>query len=543
VATHTALQGTLPHPIALTPAELAASTEGSRSSLPKGKFMVARHTCAFALTTALALAGSAFAGERDNTVRFAYDQVPENVDPYMNNVRVGVIIGQQVWDTLIYRDPKTNDYKGQLATAWKWVDDTTLELELRKGVKFHNGEEFDADDVVHTLNFVSKPESKVVSSQNVSWIARAEKLDKYKVRIITRSPFPAAIEYLAGPVVIHPNEYYEKVGPKGMNEKPVGSGPYRVAEHAVGKFIRLERNGDYFKDSPKPTPKIEKIEIRFIPDRQTQVAEMLSGGLDLIMHVALDQANQLKNVPHLKVVSGETMRIVFLNYDTTENTPAAPLKDIRVRQAIAHAIDRESMIKQIVGEGARVLHTQCFPSQFGCTDEGATRYNYDPAKAKQLLKEAGYPDGFDIDFYAYRERNQTEAMIGYLRAVGIRANLRFMQYAAMRDQVRAGKAPLIHQTWGSFSVNDVSASIPVYFKFLPDDITRDAEIRDLLERGDSSVDPNVRKEAYKKALALITERAYGLSLYSLPVFYVAAKNLNFVAYPDEMPRFWEMTWK
>jgi peptide/nickel transport system substrate-binding protein len=134
-------------------------------------------------------------------------------------------------------------------------------------------------------------------------------------------------------------------------------------------------------------------------------------------------------------------------------------------------------------------------------------------------------------------------MIGYLRAVGIRANLRFMQYAAMRDQVRAGKAPLIHQTWGSFSVNDVSASIPVYFKFLPDDITRDAEIRDLLERGDSSVDPNARKEAYQKALALITERAYGLSLYSLPVFYVAAKNLNFVAYPDEMPRFWEMTWK
>ena len=251
-----------------------------------------------------------------------------------------------------------------------------------------------------------------------------------------------------------------------MNEKPVGSGPYRVAEHAVGKFIRLERNAEYFKESPKPQPKIAKIEIRFIPDRQTQVAEILSGGLDLIMHVALDQASQLKTVPHLQVVSGETMRIVFLMFNTMENSPAPQLKDIRVRQAIAHAIDRESMVKQIVGEGARVLHTPCFPSQFGCTDEGATRYRYDPAKAKQLLKDAGYPDGFDIDFYAYRERNQTEAMIGYLRAVGIRANLRFMQYAAMRDQARAGKAPLIHQSWGSFSVNDVSASAPVYLQVL-----------------------------------------------------------------------------
>ena len=91
------------------------------------------------------------------------------------------------------------------------------------------------------------------------------------------------------------------------------------------------------------------------------------------------------------------------------------------------------MIKQIVGEGARVLHVLCFPSQFGCTEEGVPRYAYDPAKAKQLLAEAGFPDGFEIDLYAYRERHQTEAMIGYLRAVGIKANLRFMQYAAMRD--------------------------------------------------------------------------------------------------------------
>ena len=114
-----------------------------------------------------AIATPALAGKKDNSVRFAYDQAPENVDPYFNNVRIGVIIGQHVWDTLIYRDPKTNEYKGQLATAWKWIDDKTLELELRQGVKFHNGEEFDADDVVYTLNFVSKPENKVVTQQNV----------------------------------------------------------------------------------------------------------------------------------------------------------------------------------------------------------------------------------------------------------------------------------------------------------------------------------------------------------------------------------------
>lgn len=506
--------------------------------------MAAGRTCAIALMfAALALVLPAHAGKKDNSIRFAYDQAPENVDPYFNNVRIGVIIGQHVWDTLIYRDPKSGEYKGQLATAWKWIDDKTLEVELRPGVKFHNGAEFDADDVVYTLGFVGKPDNKVVTQQNVDWIDHVDKLDRYKVRIVAKRPFPAAIEYLAGPVVIHPHDYYAQVGPKGMNEKPVGSGPFRVTEHALGKYIRLERNPDYFKDSPKSLPKVDKIEIRFIPDGQTRVAEVLSGGIDLIMSVPPDQADQLRAVPALQVVSGETMRYVFLLMNTLETTPAPQLRDIRVRQAIMHAIDRETMVKTIVGEGARVIHTPCFPAQFGCTDQGAPRIAYDPARAKQLLKEAGFPDGFEIDLYAYRERNQTEAMIGYLRAVGIKANLRFLQYASMRDAVRAGKAPLTHQTWGSFSVNDVSAAVSVFHKFTLDDVNRDGEVRALLDRGDSSVDSAVRKEAYAKALALIVERAYVLPLYSLPTYYAATKDLVFTAYADEMPRFWEMTYK
>ncbi len=502
-------------------------------------------------TLAVALAGTAmaalttmpaFAQKAANTIRFAYDQAPENVDPFFNNVRIGVIIGANVWDTLVYRDPNTNEYKGQLAKSWKQVDDKTIEFELREGVKFHNGEEFDADDVVYTLNFISKPENKVVTQGNVNWIEKAEKVDKYKVRLTTKEIFPAAIEYLAGPVVIHPNQYYEKVGPKGQNEKPVGSGPYKVSNYVPGKSITLELNKDYFKDSPKPQPKIGKIDIRFIPDRQTQMAEMLSGGGDLIMHVPKDQADQLKTMPTLQVVSGETMRIVFMQMNIQDGTPSPALKDERVRKAIIHAIDREAMVKNIVGDGSRVINTICFPSQFGCTDEGAARYNYDPAKAKALLAEAGHPN-LTMDIVAYRERNQTEALIGYLQAVGIKTNLRFLQYAAMREQIATNKAMLTHQTWGSFSVNDVSAATPNYFAFRSEDITRDPEVRDLLNKGNNSVDPAVRKDAYKGALKIIADKAYAAPLYSLPVYYVANKDLNFKAYPDEMVRFWEMGWK
>jgi len=496
-----------------------------------------------ALGLALALTATpALADKRGNAIRMAYDQVPENVDPYFNNVRIGVILGQHVWDTLIYRDPTTNEYKPQLATAWTFVDPKTIDLELRQGVKFHNGEPFDADDVVFTLNYVSKAENKVTTQQNVSWIDRAEKLGPYKVRIHLKRVFPAAIEYLAGPVVMHANEYYEKVGPKGMNEKPVGTGPFRVVEHQVGKLIRTERNPDYFTGGPKAAPKVEKFEIRFIPDRQTQMAEAMAGGIDFIMYVPPDQAEFLRANPALQVVSGETMRIAFLHFNSTETAPAPALKDVRVRQAISHAVDRERMVKTIVGEGARVLHTNCFPSQFGCTDEGAPRYAYDPAKAKALLAEAGVKD-LTLDLGAYRERNQTEAVIGMLQAVGIKANLRFSQYAAMRDAQRSGKLPFVHQTWGSFSVNDVSASTPVYFGGGDDDVSRDPEVIALLKEGDNSVEPDARKVAYAKALKLIAERAYSLPLWSLPVYYVATKDLSFVPYADEMPRFWEATWK
>ena len=204
---------------------------------------MSKRILAAALGAALCVAGPADAGKRDDTLRIAANQVPESLDSYMNNVRIGVIITHHIWDHLIYRDPRTNEYKPSLATGWKWVDDKTLELELRRGVRFHDGEAFDADDVVYTLNFVANPANKVVTQQNVNWIEKAEKLEPFKVRVRPRQPFPAALEYLAGPVVIYPNEYYAKVGPKGMSEKPVGSGPYkrrRASARPAGAF-RAER--------------------------------------------------------------------------------------------------------------------------------------------------------------------------------------------------------------------------------------------------------------------------------------------------------------
>jgi peptide/nickel transport system substrate-binding protein len=516
---------------------------GERSFLARQCHTTSTALAAGLLALGLLAAAPASANKKADTLGMAYDQAPESVDPYFNNVRIGVIIAANVWDTLLYRDPVTNEYKGQLAKSWKQIDDRTLEFELRQGVKFHNGEEFDADSVAYTLNFVADPANKAVTQQNVRWIEKVEKLDKYKVRVISKEPFPAAKDYLSTTLAIHPARYYKEAGPKGMNAKPVGSGPYKVVDHVPGKSITLERNADYFKDSPKAQPKIGKIRIRFIPDRQTQMAEVLSGGEDFIMHVPKDQADKLQAMPNLQVVSGNTMRIVFMQMNILDGGPAPQLRDVRVRKAIAHAIDRESIIKNIVGGGAELLNTICTPSQVGCTQEGATVYKYDPALAKKLLAEAGYPNGFSLDIHAYRERNQTEAIINYLQAVGIKAKLNFLQYAAMRDQVRANKAALVHQTWGSNLVNDVSASTPVYYSFGSDDVTHNAQVKELLDKGDRTIDAKARNELYKKALVMISENAYSVPLWSLPVYYVASKEVSFKPYSDELVRFWDMSWK
>jgi peptide/nickel transport system substrate-binding protein len=493
---------------------------------------------AWALLAASAIPIPAFAGKEDNSVRFAFDQTLRNLDPYYSSQLISAILADQVWDTLIYRHPQTGDLRGNLATAWRWVDEKTLEFDLRRGVKFHNGAAFGADDVVYTLTFVSDPRNRAINLGLAGEIERVVKLDEYKVRIVFKQTFPAAITFLSAPSsVIHPHAYYATVGVSGVNERPIGTGPYRVTQHEFGKLIRLERNPDYFRNSPKAQAKIEKVDIRFIPDAQTRIAEIVAGGVDLITRVEPDQADQLRGIPSLQIVSSESRFYYKLAINSLPTTPAPALRNVKVRQAILHSIDRATIARFVVGKEARVLHAPCHPSDVGCVDEFAPRYKYDPEKARQLLAEAGYASGFDIDLYAYRDRNQVEAIIGYLGAVGIRARLRYIQAAARRP----GQAALAHS--GAGSDGDVSRAVSEFFEFGLYDVNRDPEVRDLLVRADSAMDPAARNSDYSKALALIQERAYVLPLYSMPVYYVAAKELAFTSYVDLIPRFYEMSWK
>ena len=238
------------------------------------------------------------------------------------------------------------------------------------------------------------------------------------------------------------------------------------------------------------------------------------------------------------------MRVGFLQFDTLGRAKEnSPLKDVRVRQAISYAIDRKAMVDNLVRGASRVMNALCFVDQFGCTDQGVMRYPYDPAKAKALLKEAGYENGFEIDLGAYRERDYAEAVIGYLGAVGIKARLNYLRYAAFRDSLRAGKTSIGYQTWGSFSVLDVSAFDGVYFRGGEEDLTKDPQVIADLKEGDTATDPEKRKAAYAKALQRIAAQAYALPMFSYSTNYAFTSDLNFTAQPDEVPRFYAASWK
>lgn len=491
--------------------------------------------------------GPALAGKSNDTLVWATDRELDVPLEWYNNTREMVVMARHIYDTLLYRDTKTFEYRPQLATSYKWVNDLTMDFELRKDVTFHNGKKFNADDVVSTFNHLASETSGVLSRQSVSWMKNTEKLGDYKVRIHFKKPFPAALEFLSGGLSILPAGIWETARndsagkPDYGTVAPIGTGPYKVAEWIPGEKSVLVANENYF-DGPKGKAKIKRIVFRTVADPEAQIAELLTGSLDWLWDVPKDKAEELQGMGVVQVVNAPTMRISYLQFDTIGQSGDTPFTKLKVRQAAAHAIDRAAIAKNLVGGSSDVIHSACFPTQVGCTQD-VPQFAYDPAKAKMLLAEAGYPNGFTTDIYAYRQREFTEATMGYLAKVGIKTNLKYMQYKTLRGLVRSGDSPFHQMTWGSGSRNDVSAITSHFFKHSKDDYCRDDYVKAQLEVGDNNTDVTVRKTAYKNALTRIQEKLCWLPMFTYAKNYAFSNRLNFTPTPDEIPRFFTATWK
>jgi len=476
-----------------------------------------------------------------DTLRVAWRDAIPNVDFYYNNQRTGLIYAHHVWDTLVYRDPETFQMKPQLATSWRNVDDTTIEFELRPGVTFHDGSKFTADDVVYTVNLVLNDKKLSVPS-NYGFIESAEKVDDLHVRIKLKRVFPAALEYFSMVLPIYPKAYRERVG-DDFSKMPIGTGPYKATKVDGVTELDLERNESYF-EGPKGKPPIKKIVIKEVADATTELTQIISGQSDWIWNYSPDQIDNLNRMPNLQTMTNESMRVAYVNMDAAGRTGAGnPLTNPKVRQAIMHAVDRQTMAKQFMPGGARVIDAPCYPTQFGCDQAIAVKYAYDPARAKALLAEAGFPEGFDTELVSYLLPQWNQAFQNYLGAVGIRAKISQLQVGAVVQRSIAGQNPLEGGTWGSYSINDASAFLPYYFTFGGQDYTRDPEIKRLVDEAGATTDPDQRRADYTAAIKRITEQADFMPLFTFVTYYAMNKQLNFKTFRDELPRFYLASWK
>lgn len=499
----------------------------------------------FAILYAIPYASEA--GKKDDTLVWATDRENSITDSNYLNTRELVIIGSLLYDRLIHLDDK---YEAQplLATAWKWVNDTTLDLDIRKGVKFHSGKELDAEDVIYTLSFLIDRENGALSYSYVSYIKSAEKLDSHKVRLHLNKPFPTALIFLAGVPNITAKGHYDNApakqdGKKDFGAVPAnGTGPYKVAEIKPGESILMEKNPHYWQGGPKGEPNIGKIKFRTIKDSNTRLAEVMTGAIDWVWDVPKDQADRMKNTPNLVVENAKTMRIAYIILDAKGVSGQKAFTDKRVRQAFVHAINRESIVKNLVGSPSEVIHAACHPDQFACSED-VPKYDYNPDKAKKLLAEAGYANGFEFELHAYREREHTEALIGDLVKIGVRPKLSFLQYAPLLQAVHNAQVSAAHMTWGSSSIPDVSACAAHFFTGSKDDLAKDPEVTRIIIEADGTVDREKRQLLWKQALSRIAEEAYWVPLFTYAKFYIYSKDLDFKATSDEIPQFYRAKWK
>ncbi|MAO55312.1 MAG: ABC transporter substrate-binding protein [Rhodospirillaceae bacterium] len=491
--------------------------------------------------------GAALAGKANDTLTWVTDRESPVVDPYFNRTRELVIIGNTAWDGLLFRDLKSGDFVPNLAKSYKWVDNVTLDFELREGVKFHDGSSFGPEDVIYTVNFTTNKDNGVVTLKNTSWMKSVEKTGPMSIRIHLEKPFPAALAYLAQAVPILADGHYDNApvtqdGKKDFGAvKPNGTGPYKITDIVPGEKIVMVRNDDYFDGSPKGKAAIKNLVYRTIKEMNTQMAELLTGGVDWIWDVPKDQAEKLKASGQVDVVNAKTMRISYLAFDVDGSSNVKAFKDKRVRQAFAHAINRESIVKNLVGEAAAVINTPCHPDQVGCVQD-VSGYDYDPEKAKALLKEAG-AEGLEFDIYAYRQREFTEAVISDLAKVGVKAKLNFMQYRKLRGLAQNGVTPVHHMTWGSYSIPDASACAGVFFSGGKDDPANDPKVNELINKAGNVTDLGERKALYKEAFQTISSEIYWLPMFTYAKNYAYNKDLSIETTSDEIPRFYTAKWK
>jgi peptide/nickel transport system substrate-binding protein len=481
---------------------------------------------------------------KDDTVVYAIQSDMQNWDPPNSVLRESIILGYHVFDHLAARDLKAGKVGPSLATSWRTLDDTTWEVKLRQGVKFHDGSPFTARDVKATFDRVLNPELKLTARGNHAKIKSVEVVDDYTARFKTDGPYPLFVERLTAQVMQSEKVIKDK-GHEWMQENPVGTGPYKLVKWNKKQDHLLVRNDDYWG----PKPAFKYVRVRIIPEQATQIAELISGGVDVIKAVPPDQMDVINKSGGARTSTSPILRTAMLQLDQAGRTGKNPFQDRRVRQAANLAVDMDAIIKHVLnGLGDRTA-TTINPMAFGF-DPSVKPYRTDPAAAKKLLTEAGYPNGVEVGFLqtgpiVEPALSQTsEAITADLAKVGLRTRKRYIgEIGPFVNLVRDGKAePMFEWSWGYYSVFDADAILFDVMKCgEPYSYYCNKELDDLILQGRSTLDAKKRTEIYTKAQRLLLDDAAYLYKWGLRGVWGISNRVDYEAPRDEIDRMFLVT--
>ncbi|MCW2318669.1 ABC-type transport system substrate-binding protein [Rhodoblastus acidophilus] len=395
-------------------------------------------------------ASAAAAGVDDLVV--AYGAIGANRHPWQAVITVDFDILNLIFDPLL-----TSNADGgivpSLAETWERTSPTVIRLKLREGAAFHDGRRVTAEDVKYSIELAHDPRA-ILGFYYRSWLDRVEIVDDRTVEIVAKTPSRLAPQIIAFISFIMPT------GARLENyTAPIGSGPYRFVEFVPNNRLKLERNPTWWG----PPPRFRTITIRQIPEPSTRIAALASAEVDYAENIPVEDIATVE-ASRKKIISAPTTRLLYVGFN---RTGATPVQDKLVRQAVNHAIDKEG-IRAALFNGLGAPAESIIPAGFKYRSAKLARYDYDPDKAKALLAQAGYPNGFEATFAGpnnryIRDRETCEAIVSQLEAVGIRAKLRLFDWSTYVAELRAdrdahtGKYAMWLWGWGSFPTDAESS--------------------------------------------------------------------------------------
>jgi peptide/nickel transport system substrate-binding protein len=479
---------------------------------------------------------------------------PTSLDMMNQQEQPASNVGAQMFESLLERDQSLKLQPMLAAEMPKSVAPTTYEFKLRKGVKFHNGEEFNAESVKFSIERLVNPANKLRGSSSFAPIERVEIVDAYTVRIHTKKPWPVFLSHIAlRQAAMYPPKEYAGKDTAAISKNPIGTGPYKFVRWTKDEEIVMEAFPGYWGGEAK----IKTVVFKPIPDDAVRVAALQNGEIDVAVNIPPHLAGIIDKHPKIFLSTAPSIRTIQLMIYThqmdAEHKPtgpyAGPTADKRVRQALAYAVDADEIIKSVM-DGKAVRVATMLPSMHFGYDASLKPIKQDVAKSKKLLADAGFPNGVEIVLNGpqgryVRDKEVAEAVAGQLNKAGIKTTLRTFEFVNyLNNMVYVHKAgPVWLIGWGHPSLDAEAIYVPLFKS--PNIFANwyNADFNGMVDEAQTTMDEKKRLALYHRINKLWIEEVPAIPLYQQIDLYGANKRLAWKARSDELIRAYDMALK